>query len=53
MAKQASITVTDAVALTGLAVATRTAAYLIASEVKPEPEPTSTPVKTILTTNQQ
>jgi len=50
MAKQASITVTDAVAITGLAVATGTAAYLIASEVKPlpEPEPTSTPVKTIL-----
>ncbi|NET55402.1 MAG: hypothetical protein F6K47_04195 [Symploca sp. SIO2E6] len=54
MVKQTPITTTDVVAITSLAVATGTAAYLIASAVKPEPlpEPTSTPVKTILTTNQ-
>ncbi|NEP56803.1 MAG: hypothetical protein F6K31_07225 [Symploca sp. SIO2G7] len=52
MAKQAPLTTTDVVAITGLAVATGTAAYLITSAVKPEPEPESTPVKTILTTNQ-
>ena len=52
MAKQL-ITTTDAVAITGLAVATGTAVYLVASQVKPEPLPDPAPVKTILTSDKR